>query len=63
MPDETKPPDNFDRLLKHLKNGSLAVRLVQAHRASGAASPSESMKAVLRARLEQVRGDLDSTKT
>jgi hypothetical protein len=28
MPNETKPPDNIDYLLKHLKDGSLAVRLV-----------------------------------
>ncbi len=59
---EAKPQDNFDRLLKHLKNGSLAARLVHARRAPDAGSPAEAMKAVLRARLQQVRADLDDTK-
>jgi hypothetical protein len=61
MPDDTKSHDNLGRLLKHLEDGSLAARLVHAHRDSRASDPSESMKAVLRARLDEVRGDLDDT--
>jgi hypothetical protein len=36
MSDEGKPQNNYDRLLKHLKDGSLAALLVQAHRDSDA---------------------------
>ena len=48
MPDETTPPNNFDRLLKHLKEKSLAGSLVQAHRHPTASTPRESMIVVLR---------------
>ncbi len=61
MPDDTKSLDNLDRLLKHLKDGSLAARLVQAHRTPDTDDPAESMKAVLKERLEQVRNDLAGT--
>ena len=61
MPDASTPPDNFDRLRKHLKDGSLAARLVEAHRKPGAATPTEAAALVLRARLEQVRGSFDKT--
>ena len=61
MPDETTPPNNFDRLLKLLKEKSLAASLLQAHRDPTAGSPMDSMIAVLKARLEQVRKDLDHT--
>ena len=62
MPNETKPPDNIDRLLKHLKDGSLAARLVQARRTSRDTDPFQSMKAVITAELEQARGKLANTK-
>lgn len=63
MPQETKPQDNINRLLEHLKDNSLAARLVQAYHEPGAAAPSESMKAVLRAWiLEQIGTNLDRTK-
>ena len=55
---ETKRQDNIERLLKHLKEGSLAAKLVHAH---GAPDPAESMKAVLRDRLQQVSGNFDGT--
>jgi len=54
--DDKKPQDNVERLLKHLKENSFAAMLVHAH--SGP-NPAESMKAVLRERLLQVRGNLD----
>ena len=58
MPDERTPQDNVQRLVSHLKEGSLASRFVHAHRA---ADPAEAMKAVLIDRLEQVRENLDGT--
>jgi len=60
MPDQTKPQDNIDRLLKHLKNGSLAARLVDARRTTGDGDPAQAMKAVLRERLAQVRIEIDN---
>jgi hypothetical protein len=59
-PDETKPEENVDRLLKHLKEDSFAARLVHAHRAPGRTA---SMMAVLTERLQQVRESLDGLKT
>jgi len=63
MPDEVKLQNNYDRLLKHLKDGSLAARLVQAHQTSEAGEAVETMKAVLMERLEQVREKIDNAKT
>jgi hypothetical protein len=62
MSDKAKPQNNYDRLLKHLKDGSLAARLVQAHHASNPEEAAENMRVVLRERLEQVRGALDKGK-
>ena len=50
MPDEADPKDNVDRLLEHLKDDSLAARLVRAHRAPQAGDPAASMKAQLTAK-------------
>ena len=61
MPDDTKSPDNFDRLLTHLKDGSLAARLVQTHRTPDTDNPAESMRDLLKERLKQVRNDLADT--
>lgn len=56
------PEDKVERLLTHLKDGTLAKQLVQAHRTAGlSGSAAEGMKGVLRARLEQVRRQFDST--
>ena len=60
MPDEAKPQDNIERLLKHLKNGSLAARLVDAHRTADAGDPVEALRAVLKERLAQVRAEIDN---
>lgn len=62
MSDEAQPRNNYDRLLKHLKDGSLAARLVQAHRVAEAGGSLETMKAVLRERLAQMREKLDKIK-
>lgn len=55
---ETAPEalSNSDRLLLHLKQDSLAVRLVHAQRETTDAA--KALKAVLTERLEQVRKDL-----
>lgn len=57
---EAKPLDTIDRLVKHLKNGSLAARLVHARRTAGAGDPVEAMKAVLNERFAQVRAKIDN---
>lgn len=59
MPNDATSQLNVDLLLKHLKNGSLAARLVNAHRAPDAADPAEAMKAVLKKRLDQVKEKID----
>lgn len=58
MPDAINQPDNFQRLRAHLKDDSLAAVLLEAYRNPTALPPYEAMKAVLTARLEQVRSDL-----
>ena len=59
MPEKAELKNNSDRLLTHLEDGSLAYRLVQAHRDRDIADPVEPMRAVLRERLEQVRASID----
>ena len=59
MPEKAEPRNNFDRLLTHLEDGSLAYRLVRAHRVHDAADPAEPMRTVLRERLEQVRRSIE----
>jgi hypothetical protein len=51
-------PDNFDRLLLHLKDNSLAAALVHAYRDSAPGKPREVLKAVLKTRLELLRKTL-----
>jgi hypothetical protein len=59
MPDKIEPKDNIERLLTHLKEGTMAERLVRAHSAQHAQGPAASMKAVLLERLGQVKAELD----
>jgi hypothetical protein len=42
MPDEITPPNNFDRLLEHLKDKSLAAPPVQAYARHHPAEPRVS---------------------
>ena len=62
-PSALKPKSNADHLLKHLKADSLAQQLVKAHESAGGTDPIESVRAVLLARLQQVRASFDSPKT
>jgi hypothetical protein len=59
MLQEHKSLDNFDRLKKHLKDGSLAVHLVEARRSPGEEGQRTAMTAILKDRLEQVRKSFD----
>jgi hypothetical protein len=59
MPDESNPMDNIQRLLAHLKDDSLAARLVGAYRDAQGHNPGEGLRAILTARLEQVKAELD----
>jgi hypothetical protein len=51
-------PDNFERLLTHLKSNSLAATFVHAYRASPAGKQREALKEVLKTRLELMRQTL-----
>ena len=60
---DAKALNNFDRLRQHLKDGSLAVLLVQAHHNVKPAERTQSIRAVLQGRLDQMRTILDNAKT
>ena len=60
MSQKSEPDNNCDRLLTHLEDGSLAFRLVRAHRDRDIAEPEESMRIVLRERLQRMRGNIDN---
>ena len=62
-PSALKPQSNADRLHKHLKADSLAQQLVKAHEGANGTDAIESARAVLVARLQQVRASFDSPKT
>jgi hypothetical protein len=47
--------DNVARLLKYLKDDSLAAQLVRAHRAPDGTARADAMKEVLEGRLKHVR--------
>jgi hypothetical protein len=61
MSEQPATQDNFARLLKYLKDDSLAAQLVRAHGAMEGTTRADAMKAVLEGRLKQVRKDLDGT--
>lgn len=63
MPDEEQPQNNYDRLLNHIKQDSLAAQLVRAYCGPEAESPTEAMKAVLRERLTKLREKIDIPET
>lgn len=59
MPDENNPADNIQRLLAHLKDDTPAAVLVRAYRDAEGGDPGKSLKAILAARVEQVKAKLD----
>jgi hypothetical protein len=59
MAEQDKSNDNVERLLAHLKDGSLAKRLVQAH---GEQDRARALMRVITNGLEEVRKRLDGSK-
>ena len=55
MAEAKQPSENVDRLLRHLNEGSLAARLVRAHRVQTAEDGSRTMEEVLEDRLRRIR--------
>ena len=55
-------PTNVDRLRMNLKEGSLAMRVVDAHHTAAASGSTDAVKAVLQARLDQLRTLIDNAK-
>lgn len=53
--DKDVPLSNLQRLFSHLKEGSLAARLVQAQMKAGAMEGQEALKKVVRDRLDEIR--------
>lgn len=62
MLDDKSTEDNFERLLSHLKDGSLAAQLVARYQNPGEGTPAESLKQVILDRLDHVRGNLERSK-
>jgi phage replication-related protein YjqB (UPF0714/DUF867 family) len=60
---QAEPRNNFVRLREHLKEKSLAEKLVVAYCNPGATKPHEAMKTVLKNRLEQLKSDIGDSKT
>lgn len=55
MTETDEPSRNVERLLGHLKEGSLAARLVRAHRTGAAEHGRRPMEDVLEERLRRTR--------
>ena len=58
MAADSNDAENFDRLRAHLKVDSLAAVLVHAYRNPGGVTPSDAMKAVVKARIDQAKSDI-----
>ena len=55
MTENDQPSENVDRLLRHLREGSLAAQLVGAHGAQAADDGSRALEEVLEERLRRIR--------
>jgi hypothetical protein len=60
-PEETTAT-NIERLRGHLKDGTLAAKLVDTYRASAPEERAEALKAVAEARLLEIRAALTGEK-
>ena len=60
MSEEDRHSENVDRLLRHLTEGSLAMRLVQAHGFQSTDGTGSAMEDVLEERLRRVREALNA---
>ncbi len=61
MQAKSKTMNNSEHLLKYLEDNSLAAKLVRAHGDRDPAHPEESMKIIIRERLNQMRESIDDT--
>jgi hypothetical protein len=52
---QAAPPSNLERLQAHLKQDSLAERLVAAGIAAGNAAPQPALRKVITDRLEEIK--------
>jgi hypothetical protein len=59
MTDDIKSHSNFERLLEHLQQGSLAAKFVSAYIEQFGKEPAEALRKVIFKRLEQVRDEYD----
>ncbi len=55
------PQTNFDRLIAHLPEDSLAAKLVTAYAASGEAAPADAIAEVAANRLDELKQSHDNT--
>ena len=55
------PQTNFDRLIAHLPEDSLAAKLVTAYAASGGAAPADAIAEVAATRLDQMKQSYDKS--
>ena len=53
---------NIERLRGHLKDGTLAAKLVDTYRASAPEKRAEALKAIAEARLAEIRASLAKEK-
>ena len=61
MTNKPEGQNNILRLLKNLEDNSFAAQLVRASIVMGSTDSMETTKSVLKARLDQVRDELDAT--
>ena len=55
MTENDQPSENIARLLRHLREGSLAAQLVRAHCAQAGEDGSRALEEVLEERLRRIR--------
>ena len=61
MTNKPEGQNNILRLLKNLEDNSFAAQLVRASIVMGSTGSMETTKSVLKARLDQVRDELNAT--
>lgn len=49
------PQSNFERLIAHLRDGSLAAKLVSAYAAPGERTPAQAVSKVMADRLDELK--------
>ena len=54
------PQSNFERLIAHLRDGSLAAKLVSAYAAPGECTPAQAVSKVMADRLDELKNSYDN---